>query len=83
MEKLNPKALAIALGTTCALYTLILGWAAMFGWGTNLADAVATLYIGFAPTLLGGIIGAVWGFIDGAIAGAVIAFVYNAVAGRE
>ena len=35
---------------------------------------------GLCPTFLGGIIGAIWAFIDGAIAGAIIAWVYNKVA---
>ncbi len=45
--------------------------------GTTFVSAFSNLYIGYGPTFVGGIIGAVWGFFDGAVAGAVIALVYN------
>jgi len=83
MERLNVKALAIGVGASWAICMLISGWASMFGWGVNFVEAMSSVYVGFAPTFLGGIIGAIWGFIDGAIGGAIIAFVYNIVVGRE
>lgn len=83
MEELNVKALAFGLGTTFALYMLLAGWLAMFGWGGALAEVIASVYIGFAPTFTGGIIGAIWGFIDGAVGGAIIAYVYNGVARKQ
>ncbi len=51
---------------------LFLGWASIFGLGTSLVNIISSVYVGFAPTVLGGIVGAVWGFIDGAIGGIVI-----------
>jgi hypothetical protein len=84
MEELNVKALAFGLGTTFALYMLLLaGWLAMFGWGGGLVEVIASVYIGFAPTFAGAIIGAVWGFIDGAVGGAIIALVYNRIARKQ
>ncbi len=83
MEKLNVKALAIALGAAWAICVLFLGWVSIFGWGTKIVEMMASVYIGFASTLLGGIIGAGWAFVDGAIGGAIIAFVYNAVAKKR
>ncbi|VVB85336.1 Uncharacterised protein [uncultured archaeon] len=62
---------------------LFVGWASIFGWGTKFVDVMSSVYIGFTPSFLGGIIGAVEGFFDGAIGGAIIAFVYNAVAERK
>jgi hypothetical protein len=44
---------------------------------------MASFYIGFKPTFLGGVIGAIWGFIDGAIGGVIIALVYNAIARKK
>lgn len=79
MEKLNVKALAAGLGAVWGLYMLFAGWASMFGWGTKFVDVMSSVYIGFAPTFSGGIIGAIWGFFDAAVAGAIIAIVYNAV----
>jgi hypothetical protein len=83
MEELNVKALAFGLGITFALYMLLAGWLAMFGWGGALVEVISSVYIGFAPTFAGSIIGAVWGFIDGAIGGAIIAIIYNWVARKQ
>jgi len=79
MDRLNVKALAIALGSAWSLCMLFSGWAAIFGWSEKFVEIMGSVYIGFEPTFIGGIVGAIWGFIDGAIAGLVIALVYNAV----
>lgn len=79
MQKLNVKAFALAWGISCGIYFLFLGWVAMFGWGARIVEGVATFYIGYAPTFLGGIIGGVWAFFDGAIGGLIIALIYNAL----
>lgn len=83
MERLNVKGLAIAFGVTWAVFVLFIGWAAIFGWGTEMVEVISSVYIGFRPTLLGGIIGAVWAFIDGAIWGLLIAVIYNKVAQKK
>jgi hypothetical protein len=83
MEKLNVKALAIGLGVSWAACMLFVGWASIFGWGTKFVELMSSVYVGFAPTFLGGIIGAIWGFIDGAIGGAIIAFVYNMIVKKK
>ncbi len=83
MEKLNVKALAVGLGASWGVCMLFVGWVSIFGWGTKFVEMMSSVYIGFTPTFLGGIIGAVWGFIDGAIGGAIIAVVYNAIAKRK
>ena len=68
----------LALGLTCALLVFLLGiMAGLFGWGAFLAQVLQNLFIGFAPTFVGSIAGAVWAFVDGFIAGALIAFFYN------
>lgn len=83
MEKLNVKALALALGVTWSLFVLCIGWAAGLGWGTRLVEVMSSVYIGYAPCFVGGIIGALWGFFDGAVGGLIIALVYNAVARKR
>jgi len=77
MERLSIKGLAMGLGVAGAFCMLFAGWASIFGWCTKFVEVMASVYIGFKPSFLGGIIGALWGFIDGAIGGAIIAFVYN------
>jgi hypothetical protein len=81
MNKLNVKALAIAVGVLWGAYMLCAGWCSwLFGWGTGFVATMSSLYIGFKPTFLGGIIGMIWGFADGVIAGAITAWIYNLVA---
>jgi hypothetical protein len=83
MEKISVKGLAIGLGVMWAASVLFLGWAAIFGWGTAIVDAIGSVYIGFDASVIGGIVGAIWGFIDGAIGGAIIAVFYNAVVKKK
>ena len=68
----------LALGVTFAIFVFVLGVvAAAFGWGVQLAAALSSLYIGFGPTFVGAIAGAVWAFVDGLIAGVLIVWFYN------
>lgn len=68
----------LALGVTFAIFVFVLGVvAAAFGWGVQLAAALSSLYIGFGPTFVGAIAGAVWAFVDGLVAGVLIAWFYN------
>ncbi len=71
------KGLALGIGALWGFYVLCAGWAAHFGWWTTFVTAFGTAYIGYGPTFVGGIIGGIWGFFDGAVAGAIIAFIYN------
>lgn len=67
MGKLDVKALAVGLGVSWAVSMLFAGWVSIFGWGIKFVEVMSSVYIGYAPTFLGGTIGAIWGFIDGAI----------------
>ena len=74
----------LAVGVTWALGVFILGvMAAAFGWGVPLVALLASLYIGFGPTFVGGIAGALWAFVDGLVAGLLIAWLYNRFARRQ
>jgi hypothetical protein len=78
MNKLDVKALGLALGIFWGLYCIILGLVAMLcGYGTSLLEVIASYYIGYKPTLLGSLIGGIWGFIDGLICGVITAWLYN------
>ncbi len=82
MERLDVKGLALGTGTAWGLCVLLAGWAAAFGWCDTFVAVMGSVYIGYGPTWIGGIVGGAWGFLDGAVGGAVIAFVYNKTAGR-
>ena len=75
---LGVVSLGLALGVTSAIFVFVLGVVAAFlGWGVQLAAALSSLYIGYGPTFVGAIAGAVWAFVDGLIAGVLIAWFYN------
>ncbi len=70
--------LGLAVGIVCAFGVLLLGGAAIaFDWGTPAVQLLGSVYLGFAPTPMGLLIGAIWGFADGLIGGFLIAWVYN------
>ncbi len=82
--KISVKGLALGLGVMWSLGILCLGWAAaLFGWGNRLVETIGSVYLGYRPSFLGAIIGAIWAFFDGALGGAILALVYNAVCGNN
>jgi hypothetical protein len=80
MAKLSVKALGLSTGLVWAFCNLLAGWTAMFGWGGKYVDLMSSIYIGYSASILGGIIGGVWAFLDGLIGGLLIAIVYNKLA---
>ncbi len=83
MKKIDPKALAVSLGLTWSMVILLAGWVSAIGWCVQFVEVMGSVYIGYKPGFVGGIIGAVWAFFDGAIGGLVIALIYNAVTRAE
>ena len=82
MNRLDPGTFALTLGCLWGAIVLILGFAAgRFERGKRIVRLLATVYRGYTPTLAGSLIGACWGFIDGAITGILVAWIYNALAG--
>jgi hypothetical protein len=78
MGKIDVKALALALGITWGAAVMLMDLAfIMTGWGGAFVDAMGEFYLGYQPTVIGSVIGFVWGFIDLGIGGAVIALIYN------
>ena len=76
-DKLNVKALAIGIGVPWALCVLAGGWLAQYGWATGFVQVFQTVYIGYGPSFIGGIIGGIEAFFDGAVAGIIVAYLYN------
>jgi len=80
--KLNARAFALASAIIWALGVLIAGLlAAYLDWGTPIIKLMGTCYIGYAPTLVGSLIGAVWGFFDALIGCYAFAWLYNKLCG--
>ncbi|MFH1783423.1 MAG: bacteriophage holin [bacterium] len=82
MNRLNVKALAIALGSAWAFIIFCVGITSILGWGNAFVEMMSSVYIGYKPGILGAFIGIPWGFFDGAVCGLIIAWVYNKVAGK-
>lgn len=81
MAKVDVKALGLTLGIVWGAVMFILGIINMFlSWGGAIEELMSTLYIGYAPTFLGSIIGGIWGFIDAGIGGVIVGILYNKLA---
>jgi len=79
-NRLKPVPLGIAMGVLSAVYVFLAGIFAMFDWGVAMVEMIGSFYIGYGPSILGAIIGAIWAFVDGLVAGVVVAWIYNMVA---
>jgi len=78
MAKINVKAFGLALGLTWGFAMFLLGVADIFtSWGDGWGALMSTIYIGYSPTLIGSLIGGIWGFCDAGIGGVVVAWLYN------
>jgi hypothetical protein len=81
---LGVLSICVALGITNALVVFLLGLTtALAGWGILVVQVLSTLYIGYEPTLLGAITGAVWGFVDAFVIGILFAWIYNKLVRRH
>ena len=82
MVKLHPSKFGLAFGIVYAVVFFLYGaLAALFGWGSAMAEMIGSFYVGFGPTLGGAVIGALWGFAVGFIFFALAAWIYNRLLG--
>lgn len=81
MAKLDVKALGLAFGIVWGVALLLMGIAAMlFSYGDRFVKALGSIYCGYKATVLGSLIGGIWGFVDAGICGVAIAWLYNKLA---
>jgi hypothetical protein len=79
-RRLGVISFGVALGFTLALFTFVIGvGATLFGWGILVVQVLSTVYIGYSPSIMGWISGAVWGFVNGFVFGAILAWIYNRI----
>ena len=72
--KLSICGLGVAFGITKGLGMMCLAWAAMqWGIGMPLISLIASVYHGYGASLIGGLYGAGWGFLDGFLFGMLVA----------
>jgi len=78
MVKLDVKAFGFALGLVWGILSFLLGVVdTLYFWGNTWGKMMAQVYLGYNPTILGSIIGAIWGFVYASILGFAIAWMYN------
>lgn len=78
MSRLNAKAFGLAFGVLWAAGIVFMGLTAMVcTWAKPFVDVVSVMYVGYSATIVGCVIGAVWGFVDAFIGGFLLAWLYN------
>lgn len=77
-HKLKTWSFGFALGLWSGVAMLLLAW---FGWWCNWGSAfinlLSSVYVGYAASFWGGVIGFVWAFVVYFIFGVLFAWVYN------
>lgn len=82
--RLNLKAFALACGIVWGLAVwLATWWLLVFGFQGQMISNLDHFYFGYSYSYLGGVIGGIWGFVDGGIGGLVFAWLYNKLAGVQ
>ncbi|MBD3361722.1 hypothetical protein GF358_02940 [Candidatus Woesearchaeota archaeon] len=78
MCKLNAPKFGLSCGILWGLAVLILGLSATYAnYGTAVIELLSSVYVGLDITLVGAIVGGIWGFLDGLIGGFIFAWLYN------
>lgn len=81
--KLDANTVGLALGVLWGAVLVFLGLvASLTGYGTGMVERIAFLHIGYDTTMLGILMGGVFGLVYGFILCAVLVRVYNVVFAR-
>lgn len=76
--KLNIKSFALAFGVSYGGFLLMLTWWLIVrGYYVGEATFIGAVYPFYTVSPFGSVLGALYGFADGAVGGAVVAWVYN------
>lgn len=73
-------AIALAWAFSVFIMGLLCAWT---GYGSAMVFVFSSVYIGYAPTVLGSVIGAIWAFVDIIVFSAIVYFFYRIVAGEK
>ncbi|MCX6989281.1 MAG: bacteriophage holin [Chlamydiae bacterium] len=76
-QKISNISLALAIGIVWGGFALLAGWCSILGWGIPFVKTMGGMYVAYASSFWGGIIGGIWAFIDGFIGGLLISILYN------
>ena len=79
--RLNTRAFAVACGVFWSLMIFLATiWLLIFGFEGTVISNLDHFYFGYSFSYFGAVIGAIWGFFDGAIGGFIFAWLYNKLA---
>ncbi len=68
----------LAFGMSGVIVTVVLGLSAwLASWGVTVVQVLGSLFLGYGPSFVGIVAGAVWAFFDGFVLGVLIAWFYN------
>jgi hypothetical protein len=82
--KFNIKAFALTCGILWGLAVMLATWwLLIFDSAGQTISKLGVFYIGYTYSWFGGVIGLIWGFVDGLISGAIFAWLYNLLAGSK
>ena len=82
--KLNVKAFSLTCAILWGLSVLLLTWwLLLYGSPGKIIIKLSGIYFGYTYSWFGGIIGFLWGFLDGLIGGAIFAWLYNKLLGSK
>ena len=74
--KINPVSMGLSLGILWGISVFLMGLLAYhYSYGKPFVEMLATLYLGFSPTISGGLLG----FIDAFITGFLVVWLYNCI----
>ena len=77
--KLHAVGLGLALGIVSAVFIFITGLFAIQGYAVEYVNMMGKIYVGYGPTFLGALLGAIWAFINGFVMGVIVAAIYNCI----
>lgn len=81
--RLSAVKFGFAFGLFWGLGMLGVGWAGwLWNYGVDFINVWGSVYLGFKPTFVGGIIGGIWGFVDFFVFTWLVALVYNCCCGK-
>lgn len=75
--KIHALSFGFAFGVLGGIMMFIMGLFAMVGHGVSYVNLTSSVYVGYGPTFLGSLIGAIWGFLEMFVFGVLFAALYN------
>lgn len=77
-HKMNKCAFGLSLGVIWGLSVFFMAiLAKCCGYGDGFVEGLGELYLGYDASILGALVGALWGFVDAFVFGFLAAWLYN------